>query len=148
MIVFYTRRAFYTYCIFFFQFCFSKETVAQAPAHSIYSSGAEIQNNSGAQLFVSKNFQAVIGENQDTRLFWQTKNEKSTSYVEIERSLDNSDFQTIAIMFGPEDLQNEENNYEYRDKDVKRNKTNVVYYRLRLITDDGNYQYSSVKTVH
>ena len=141
MIVFYTRLAFYTSLLIISLFNFSTRVIAQTTLADTDQPPLDIESH----LFESRDFSVTRGDGGEVRLNWQTKFEKRESYVEIERSFDQKDYQTIAIMFGPENLEDGGSKYEFRDKGLQTKAP--VFYRLRLITDEHHYQYSKVAIV-
>jgi hypothetical protein len=98
-------------------------------------------NISGALPLTLLNF---IVTNQDAvaQLTWQTANEINTSHFNIQRSTDGVSFTTVGKVnanLNP-GLQN---NYTYRD-DIAEMKPGKVYYRLQMIDNDGQFNYSKI----
>jgi hypothetical protein len=81
-------------------------------------------------------------ENCDVILKWQTANEKNLDLYVIERSVNNLDFEPIHSLIGTGGETPE--NYEYVDKTVK---TNLNYYRLKIIDLDGTFEFSDIIAV-
>ena len=83
--------------------------------------------------------------NEKVWLAWATKQEDNVSYYGIERSIDNKEFEQVALLFPAEDLSTG-NNYSYKDP-VNNIKATVIYYRLKMVDKDGKYRYSETRTV-
>ena len=84
--------------------------------------------------------------NDATLLEWETANEINTSNFVVERSTDGRNFQEIATVtaVGNSAVNNK---YSYTDNDVTRQSSSVVYYRLKVVDNDGSYNYSDVVTI-
>jgi Secretion system C-terminal sorting domain len=76
---------------------------------------------------------------------WATATEINNEWFEIERSTDGKEFTTIALL-GGNGTTAEKSNYSFTDK-LKNVTASVVYYRLKQIDIDGNFTYSSVRTL-
>jgi hypothetical protein len=75
-----------------------------------------------------------------TRLQWYTLTESNTNHFEIERSTDGQHFE----IFGKVNANNYSNSrldYSYIDLLAKQG---MNYYRLKLVDNDGNFEYSKV----
>lgn len=81
---------------------------------------------------------------KDSKLIveWGTEGNKATNYWEVQRSSENLQFSTIAIVLGADPNQPGEK-YEYMEK-IKDTKGQPVYYRLRYINADGSEQLSNI----
>jgi hypothetical protein len=78
-------------------------------------------------------------ENKNVTLSWVTATETNNLGFEIERSTDNSTFETIAFVEG-NGTTTEPKNYSYIDKNLTMND---YYYRLKQLDTDGSYEYSN-----
>ena len=94
-----------------------------------------------------RSFDAYLINNTSINLSWTTNNETNNDHFEIERSFDQKDFNTVALIFAPEENISGPNKYSFNDhpKDLSSHK--VVYYRLKQIDIDGKFTYSVVKMV-
>ncbi len=72
-------------------------------------------------------------------LAWHTASEESFEHFEIERSQDGINFQAIKKILG----QGKDGNstYQYEDMELE---SGSYYYRLKMVNNDGTYQYSAV----
>ncbi|MFT5764434.1 MAG: hypothetical protein ACI8X3_001865 [Saprospiraceae bacterium] len=84
------------------------------------------------------NFEAN-GKRDFVALEWNSQNEKDFSGFEIQRSVDGRRFENIAWKDA-----NENGLYLFDDFDPFYNKTN--YYRLKMVNEDGTFEYSTVET--
>lgn len=81
--------------------------------------------------------------NNATLLEWETANEKNTDQFIIERSLDGRNYTTIGTVAA---AGNSSANlkYNYTDGTISTLPSNVVYYRLKMMNQDGSFSYSTV----
>ena len=75
-------------------------------------------------------------------LNWRTTDEINLQHFELERSVNANRFTKIAIL-------NANNNqgqhsYQYSDVDFGTLPTTNVYYRLKIVDNDGQYRYSNI----
>jgi len=82
--------------------------------------------------------------NNNVNLFWRTETEVNNYGFEIERSADNTLWETIGFVEGHGNS-NSPKEYEYIDSDIMR--SDRYYYRLKQIDNDGTYEYSNVVSV-
>jgi hypothetical protein len=78
-------------------------------------------------------------ENKKVQLYWQTQNEISSSYFEIQRSIDGKTFETFATNTAKG---NNINNYHGTDDLFFYNLTSV-YYRIKMVDINGSFKYSA-----
>jgi len=78
------------------------------------------------------------------QLRWKTETEVNNYGFEIERSNDNSHWNTINFVEGAGNS-NSPKNYQYFDSNIGQ--LGNYYYRLKQIDNDGTYEYSDVITV-
>jgi len=77
-------------------------------------------------------------QNSSNVLSWQVANEINLDNYELERSNDGRNFSFVSSIKA-----NGEKNYSYTDNDVNTF-SNIVYYRLKSIDKDGNFNYSAI----
>jgi Secretion system C-terminal sorting domain len=77
-------------------------------------------------------------QNDKNYLQWQTTNEINTKSFTIERSYTGNNFTNIGTVNA---LANRNGNYNYTDANKFET---VVYYRLKMIENDGKFSYSSI----
>ena len=92
-------------------------------------------------------FDAYAINNASVNIEWVTENEVNNDHFEIERSFDQKDFTTIALVFGQEGNTSASSKYRFIDKENNLNSHKIVYYRLKQIDIDGQVTYSAVKLV-
>lgn len=78
----------------------------------------------------------VNGENH---LLWKTFSEINTDYFEVERKNNTASFEVIGRVESAGNS-NVTNDYSFTDKESK---SGILYYRIRQVDLDGNYQYSN-----
>ncbi|MFN3404726.1 MAG: T9SS type A sorting domain-containing protein [Cytophagaceae bacterium] len=77
-------------------------------------------------------------------LFWTTTKEEGVSNFEVQRSVNGSAFEIIGSVkaYG---TSNEVKNYSFSDGSVYNN---IAYYRLKIIDNDGSFEYSHIKAIN
>ncbi len=104
-----------------------------------YCFNGTIVNNSGAVLPLSiRDFKAQP-QGDNIVLTWLTADEKDLKGFEIQRSMDTKIFKSIA-------WENAQGNgfYTYNDKDITKGQ--LYYYRLKMVDNDGKYQFSTIQS--
>lgn len=86
-----------------------------------------------------------IARGDDARLHWVVTEEEGIQAYELERSTDNRNFGTIAII-NSRNGGNARSTYHYTDA-AAATYANTLFYRLKVQNKEGNYQYSSVVRV-
>lgn len=78
-----------------------------------------------------------------TLLEWETANEKNTDQFIVERSIDGRNFLAIGTVAA---AGNSSANvkYNYTDAAVTTLPSNVVYYRLKMMNQDGSFSYTTI----
>ena len=74
---------------------------------------------------------------------WAVDDKVQANYFEIQRSLDGTNFRTIALVMGPDPKQANGDSYECFDKPAS--KTQKYFYRLNHISADGESELSETK---
>ena len=93
-------------------------------------------------------FTGQLNTNNSVLLNWKTENEINTSHFAIERSIDGSRFVTIGNVTA-----NGRSNipgaftYSYTDNDATSQSSQKLFYRLRMIDNDGTFKYSTVVSI-
>jgi hypothetical protein len=85
----------------------------------------------------------VTRNNNNVILNWSTAQESNSSNFEVQRSLDGSKWTNIAIMMGAGNS-NTVQQYSFTDKNMT---AAVAYYRIKQVDLDGNYEYSTIKSI-
>ncbi|MFK8008252.1 MAG: T9SS type A sorting domain-containing protein [Saprospiraceae bacterium] len=80
--------------------------------------------------------------NVTPNLVWKTEAETEVKGFEIERSFDGVDFKNVGFIAGQNKSQNE---YLFKDAEVKSGEN--YYYRLKMIDQDGSFEYSSIRQI-
>jgi hypothetical protein len=91
-------------------------------------------------------FTGSLQNNTSALLQWKTTNEVNTAQFVIERSLDGANFIGIDKVLANGAL-NVEKAYSYVDADAGIQSTGVLYYRLKIIDNNGQYSYSKVVSI-
>ncbi len=86
-------------------------------------------------------FSAEKSGTSGTNVTWNVENERSFSRYELERSYEGDDFSFTKIHTVNGNCTGE-NQCTYTYKDINHTKT--VYYRLKMIDENGEYSYSSI----
>ncbi len=86
-------------------------------------------------------FVATLPTNNNAQLNWETADELNVKNIEIQRSNDAINFNTIAIINAQNKLVN---NYTFNDK-IYGNE--LFYYRLKIVDNDGSFKYSKLQSV-
>ena len=79
------------------------------------------------------------------QLIWSTAVELNNSHFEIERSIDGIHFEVIGRIEG-NGTTNSPQQYSFTDQNVP-NGEDYIYYRLKQVDYDGQYEYSDVRTL-
>ena len=78
-------------------------------------------------------------------LNWKTATEINSSRYEVERSLDRQNFETIGTVKST----NQVNGSSYRyDDNIRSLNAGNVYYRLKIIDNDGRYTHSTIFNIN
>jgi len=77
----------------------------------------------------------VNAEKQKIMIDWSTDNKVATNYFEIQRSIDGTNFKTIALVMGPDPKQTNCDCYEGFDK--LSNIKHKYFYRLKHVGTNG-----------
>jgi hypothetical protein len=124
-----------------------KFTITLAIFAILSCSSVKAQTTAYSAIAVNyESFNATSNSNA-VKLNWSIGATSTNDYFEIERSFDNSDFSTAALILGAESENAGMQFYSFQDKDKRILNHEIVYYRLKKIDANGNYTYSTVKTV-
>lgn len=93
-------------------------------------------------------FQASRYNDNSATLEWETASELDFSHFEIERSMDGRTWNNISKVQG-QALNTLGAEYSYLDMNIPlpRATASTVYYRLKMVDNDGVYEYSDIRTV-
>ncbi|HUZ60154.1 MAG TPA: LamG-like jellyroll fold domain-containing protein [Hanamia sp.] len=75
-------------------------------------------------------------------LQWSTASEQNSSYFEIQRGVNGTDFNEIAQVSAAGNS-NTTKNYQYLDDQISSSAP-IYYYRLKMVDKDGNTKYSTI----
>lgn len=123
----------------------AKVTRSGVPSFSDFAIGVE-QNQSWA-LPVKLLFFTAENTDNNGVLAWATATETDNDHFDVERSLDGVSFEKIGQVAG-HDNSAQTINYGYNDADLSSHNVNVIYYRLKQVDIDGNFQYSNIASVN
>ena len=79
----------------------------------------------------------------EVSLLWETAHEQNSDFFEIERSLDGDSFEKIGSVYASGNS-DERRSYNFVDGNPNANK---LYYRLKMVDLDGQFEYSDIETV-
>jgi hypothetical protein len=85
----------------------------------------------------------VTRKNADAFIQWSTSEEISADMYQVERSLDGSNWNTIAYVTAVGNS-TALNNYSFTDKNVS---AKIVYYRIKEVDIDGKTTYTAIKSI-
>ena len=94
---------------------------------------------------VLSNFQTQRSGASTVTITWQTQQETNASGYEIQRSSNNSDFQTIGIVSSKNSNGSTLQTYSFTDN--TNNSKEVSFYRIKMIDKDNSFSLSSTKSV-
>ena len=80
--------------------------------------------------------------NSNAYLQWKTENETNTSMFIVERSLDGNNYYQVGTIVAAN--RSGINHYRFTDPDITSLGVSTVYYRLRQVDLDGNFDYSGI----
>lgn len=86
-------------------------------------------------------------KNQSSYLKWETTNEVNTDHFVIERSIDNSTFESIGEVKA-KGAANKATIYNYIDEKVSDLGVPFVSYRLKIVDKNGEYSYSNIIVIN
>ncbi|HYF29987.1 MAG TPA: GEVED domain-containing protein [Chitinophagaceae bacterium] len=88
-------------------------------------------------------FTAQAENNERVKLSWATGKEVFFQGFELERSIDGLSWKQFAAVIANSNG-NDHNTYQFYDENPEQGKS---YYRLKMVSADGSYQYSAVRAV-
>lgn len=105
------------------------------PAHRLVSTGLDL-----ASISANATAKTVF-------INWVTASEADNNYFEVERSIDNKNFKTVALLLDGFAAEGTGKSYKFKEDagEVKKGKT--VYYRLKLVNQHNEVYYSDVLPV-
>lgn len=89
-------------------------------------------------------FKGYARQDKTTQLQWKTVTEINSDYFVVERSTDGANFTQVAIV-NAQDNSNTIINYQMIDNFPN---DGINYYRLKMVDNDGTFQYSNTITVN
>ncbi|MFI5129379.1 MAG: T9SS type A sorting domain-containing protein [Chitinophagales bacterium] len=118
--------------------------VATKTLRIYHTAGTQIAINSqgaGPLPVTLADFTGTIVNNNSVNLAWKTYSELNSKEFVIERSADGANFETIHVVAAA-GTSNIVRNYSYLDNNLPQKL--ILYYRLKQVDQDGQYQYSNV----
>ncbi|HMK05620.1 MAG TPA: T9SS type A sorting domain-containing protein [Ferruginibacter sp.] len=116
-----------------------------SPAFRQYAAKFGCFQFAAGSLPVNLSFFGVVGKDHKATANWTTETEVNHDRFELERSFDNTNFKTVALILGPKSSNGETKYYEYTDKSSELSNKKIAYYRLKQIDIDGKVTYSTIK---
>lgn len=89
---------------------------------------------------------AAASTGSGVKLGWATINESNSKEFEVQRSVDGNNFRGIGFVQANAQPQSKKE-YDYLDMDAYKQKSTTLYYRLKMIDNDGKYAYSKVALI-
>ncbi|MES1214609.1 MAG: T9SS type A sorting domain-containing protein [Bacteroidota bacterium] len=83
-------------------------------------------------------------ESKTVALKWTTEQETNSNRFEVEKSYDGKNFSAIATVFAANS--SSVTNYFYKDE-LNSDASQIIYYRLKMIDNDGKFTYSHIKII-
>jgi hypothetical protein len=80
-------------------------------------------------------------------LNWSTPVAANYSHFVIERSLNNTDFSEVGLLFTNDEQASDSKSYSFSD-DVKNVRKGFIYYRVNMVDMNGHVQKSAMHTVY
>lgn len=84
-------------------------------------------------------------DSKNVLLKWTSAVEKDFSHYTIERSTNGTEYKEIAVVFGNGSTSSSAD-YHFKDANVA-SPSGILYYRLRIVDNNGAYTYSNIKTI-
>lgn len=101
--------------------------------------------SAGPTPVVLSSFDAERGGKNVVNVNWKTEQELNSSRYEIQRSLNNIDFETVGVVTTKNSNTSIAQYYSFTDNSNNLNQSS--FYRLKMIDLDNSFTYSSVKVV-
>ncbi|MFY0673190.1 MAG: T9SS type A sorting domain-containing protein [Bacteroidia bacterium] len=86
-------------------------------------------------------------ENTAVKLNWQTAMEENNSHFNVERSFDATNWATVGRVEG-QGTTFDITNYQFIDHLETINEQEIIYYRLKQIDHNGNFDFSEIKNLN
>lgn len=103
----------------------------------------EMKTENNQEAKVNYTSFTVNAEKQKIMIDWSTDNKVATNYFEIQRSIDGTNFKTIALVMGPDPKHENCDCYEGFDK--LSNIKHKYFYRLKHVGIDGTVALSETR---
>ncbi len=89
-------------------------------------------------------FNAKLTTDEKVKLDWKTSGEENFNSFEVQRSADNINWTVLGTVYSTGNGGSQENDYSSMDLQPLPSKS---FYRLRLVSGDGKFRYSEVRTI-
>jgi hypothetical protein len=86
-------------------------------------------------------------DGNDAMVKWSTISEHNTAYFEVQRSIDNETFTGIGQQVQAAGESESPRQYKMKDQLPSQLRSDVVYYRIKLVDQDGKITYSNIVVV-
>lgn len=93
------------------------------------------------------NATASLTSDDEALIKWSTLSEHNTSYFEVERSLDNVRFARTGRQTQAAGESETRKDYQLTDKLPAQLRSDIIYYRVKLVDNDGKVTYSNIVVV-
>ncbi len=91
-------------------------------------------------------FTGSLQSDRTTLLNWKTENEVNTSHFVVERSVNGNNFNSIGTVSAAGNNSGVLN-YSFTDLDVMNQQSLIIYYRLKMVDQNGEFKYSNIISV-
>jgi subtilisin-like proprotein convertase family protein len=124
-------------------FTYVQSTAAAFTAFSPVTLGSTSRFNVLPVTWINFN---AIRQNENANLSWETQAEVNNSHFVIERSFDGINFSEIGKVMGSGNSSTNKT-YTFVDRNIIRMGSNVLYYRIKQVDNDGQSSYTQIRTV-
>jgi Secretion system C-terminal sorting domain len=97
-------------------------------------------NKNGLQYF------GVVREKSKVNIFWQVAASENNKYFEVQRSINGSEYQTIAVVYA-KDAETFGADYSFTDQQFEKLDSKKFWYRVKRVDPLGLEYFSAIKEV-
>ena len=97
-------------------------------------------NSNGLQYF------GVVREKSKVNIFWQVSSTDNNKYFEVQRSVNGTDYQTIAVVY-PKEAETFGADYSFTDQQFEKMDSKNFWYRVKRVDPLGVEYFSAIKQV-
>ena len=97
-------------------------------------------NSNGLQYF------GVVREKSRVNIFWQVSSLENNKYFEVQRSINGTDYQTIAVVY-PKEAETFGADYSFTDQQFEKMDSKNFWYRVKRVDPLGLEYFSAIRQV-